>query len=98
MLVSSADVSMMRVGFLPVIPRLITERSTVRHCLNNFLIVRRQFNQETFAIWCDEGVFFSCGRYLPTRDEQVTSFFVWALSIGPVFCLDVRANFCEALA
>ncbi|KAH3722042.1 hypothetical protein DPMN_064991 [Dreissena polymorpha] len=31
------------------------------------------------------------------RTSSATSFFVWALSIGPVFCLVVRAHFCEAL-
>ena len=35
-LVSSAVVPMVRVGFLPVIPKPITERATVRHCLTNF--------------------------------------------------------------
>ncbi|KAH3751018.1 hypothetical protein DPMN_185559 [Dreissena polymorpha] len=57
MLVSSAVVPMMRVGFQPVIPRPINERATVRHCLTNFQSVQRQLNQESLAIWCDEGVF-----------------------------------------
>ncbi|KAH3803977.1 hypothetical protein DPMN_132249 [Dreissena polymorpha] len=47
----------MRVGFLPVLPRPITERATVRHCLTNFQSVRRQLNQKSLTIWCDEGVF-----------------------------------------
>ena len=57
MLVSSAVVPMMRVGFLPVIPKPITERATVIHCVTNFQSVRRQLNQESLAIWCDKGVF-----------------------------------------
>ncbi|KAH3755548.1 hypothetical protein DPMN_190244 [Dreissena polymorpha] len=57
MLVSSAVVPMMRVGFLPVIPRPITVRATVRHCLTNFQSVQRKLNQESLAIMCDEGVF-----------------------------------------
>ena len=44
-LVSSAVVPLMRVGFLPVVPRTITEHVTVRHCLTNFQSVRRQLNQ-----------------------------------------------------
>ena len=48
---------MMLVVFLPVIPKPITERANVRHCLTNFQSVRRQLNQESMAIWCDEGVF-----------------------------------------
>ena len=47
----------MRVGFLPVVPRPITERSTVRHCLTNFQSCRKQLNQATMPVWCDEGVF-----------------------------------------
>ncbi|KAH3717697.1 hypothetical protein DPMN_060492 [Dreissena polymorpha] len=57
MIVSSAVVPMMRVGFLPVIQRPITERATVRHCLTNVQSLRRVLNQESLAIWCDEGVF-----------------------------------------
>ncbi len=56
-LVSSAVVPMMRVGFLPVIPRPITQSSTVRHCLSNFQSVRQQLNQTSMMVWCDEGVF-----------------------------------------
>ena len=56
-LVSSTVVPMMRVGFLPVIPKPIIDRATVRRCLTNFQSVRRQLNQATMAIWCDEGVF-----------------------------------------
>ena len=49
-LVSSAVVPMMRVGFLLVIPRPITERATVRHCFTNFQSVRRQLSQESLAV------------------------------------------------
>src|SRR6218665_1318277 len=47
----------MRVGFLPVVPRPIIERSTARHCLTNFQSVRRQLDQPSMAVWCDEGVY-----------------------------------------
>ena len=47
----------MRVGFLPIIPKPVTEYSTVRKALINFQSVRKQMNQETLPIVCDEGVF-----------------------------------------
>ena len=69
-LVSSAVVPMMRVGFLPVIPKPITERATVRHCLANLQSVRRQLNQRSMAIWCDEGVFAPAADiYLEETDK-----------------------------
>ena len=61
---------MMRVGFLSVIPKPITERATVRHCLTNFQSVRRQLKQEYMAIWCDEGVFAPAADiYLEETDK-----------------------------
>jgi hypothetical protein len=69
-LVSSAVVPMMRVGFLPVVPRPITERATVRHCLTNLQSVRRQLSQTSMAVWCDEGVFaIACDIYLHETEQ-----------------------------
>ncbi|KAH3796631.1 hypothetical protein DPMN_150200 [Dreissena polymorpha] len=90
---------MMRVGFLPVKPRPITEPATVRHCLTSFKSVRRHLNKESLAIWCDEGVFaLAADIYL----HEMNKFSDLFLCMGPihctVFCLDVRANFCEVLA
>ena len=79
-LVSSAVVSMMRVGFLPVIPRPITESATVRHCLTNFQSVRRQLNQASMAIWCDEGVFTPAVDIYLHETEQFKDLF---LCMGP---------------
>ena len=56
-LVSSAEVPLMRVGFLPVVPEPITLRPVVRHCLTNFQSVCRQLTQDVIPIWADEGVF-----------------------------------------
>jgi len=79
-LVSSAVVPMMHVGFLPVVPRPITERATVRHCLTNFQSVRRQLSQPPMAVWCDEGVFaIACDVYLEEK-EQLKDMF---LCMGP---------------
>ena len=79
-LVSSSVVPVMRVGFLPVVPRPITERATVRHCLTNFQSVRKQLNQASKAVWCDEGVFaIACDIYLD-ETEQFKDVF---LCMGP---------------
>ena len=69
-LISSTTVPGMRVGFLPVIPRPITERATVRHCLTVFQSVRRQLNQSSLPIWCDENVFAQAADiYLHETEE-----------------------------
>ncbi len=56
-LVTTANVPLMRVGFLPVIPSPVTEYATVRQSLTNFQASQRQLNQDTMAIVSDEGVF-----------------------------------------
>lgn len=56
-LISSAIISLQRVGFLPVVPKPITERATVRHvgtCLQN---VRKQLGQRILPVWADEAVY-----------------------------------------
>ncbi|KAH3838306.1 hypothetical protein DPMN_111714 [Dreissena polymorpha] len=80
MLVSSAVVPMMHVGFLPVIPGPITERATVRHCVTYFQSMSRQFNQESLEIWCDEHVFaFASDIYL----HETNKFSGLFLCMGP---------------
>ena len=90
---------MMRVGFLPVIPKPITERATVRHCLTNFQSVRRQLNQESMAIWCDEGVFArpsSRHTWKRQKSSRICSS-AWGFSIGLAFYSGARASCFEVL-
>ena len=47
-LVSFAEVPLMRVGFIPVVPEPITLRPVVRHCLTNFQSVCRQLAHVSF--------------------------------------------------
>ena len=47
----------MRVGFLPMIPKPVTEYTTVHKALTNYQSVRRQLNQPILPIVSDEGVF-----------------------------------------
>ncbi|KAL8619946.1 hypothetical protein ACOMHN_015228 [Nucella lapillus] len=79
-LVSSAVVPMMRVGFIPVVPRPITQRATVRHCLTNFQSCRRQVNQASMAVWCDEGVFAVAADVYLHKTEQFKDLLV---CLGP---------------
>ncbi|KAH3886935.1 hypothetical protein DPMN_010948 [Dreissena polymorpha] len=79
MLVSSAVVQMMRVGFLFVIPRPITERATVRHCLTNCRS-GTQLNQESLEIWCDEGVFALAANIYLHETNKFSDLF---LCMGP---------------
>ena len=98
-LVSPAVVPMMRVGFLPVIPKPITERTTVRHGLTNFQSVRRQLNQEYMAIWCDEGVFArpsSRHTWKRQKSSRICSS-ARGFSIGLAFYSGARASCFEVL-
>ena len=56
-LVSTANVPLMCVGFIPVVPEPITLRPVVRHCLTNFQSVCKQLTQDFLPLWADEGVF-----------------------------------------
>lgn len=47
----------MRVGFLHVIPKPITDSATVYKALENFKNVRQQLGQQVLPVWCDDGVF-----------------------------------------
>ncbi len=79
-LVSLAVVLIMRVGFLPVVPKPITERATIRHCLSNFQSVCRQMNQASLAVWCDEGVFGPAADIYLHETEHFRDLF---LCLGP---------------
>ena len=56
-LVSKANVPVMRVGFLPMIPKPVTEYATVRKTLTNFQSVRQQLKQAILPVFSDEGLF-----------------------------------------
>ena len=56
-LISSSSIPLQRVGFLPVIPKPITERATVRHVGSCFQNVRKQLNQSVIPVWADEAVY-----------------------------------------
>ena len=56
-LIFSTNVPIMQAGFLPYLPHLVTEHSTVFNALHNFLKILSQLNQTALPIFCDEGVF-----------------------------------------
>ena len=56
-LLSTSNVSIMQVGFLPYLPYPVTDHSTVYTAMNNFLSVLSQLNQNSLPVVCDEGVF-----------------------------------------
>ena len=73
-LISEANVPVMRVGFLLVFPRPVTEYCTVRKSLLNFQSVCRQFKQDVMPMFSDEGVFHTAADIVmeePTQFEDL---------------------------
>ena len=48
---------MKKIGFLPVIPHLVTDCSTVYSALRNFEDVRKQLGEQSFTVISDKGVY-----------------------------------------
>ena len=63
-LVTTANVPLMRSGFLPVIPAPVTEYATARKALVNLQSVRKQLSQTVVPVFCDEGVFHMVAHIL----------------------------------
>ena len=56
-LVSRVKLTLMRVGFLPMIPEPVTNYGTVHKALCNFQSVRKQLSQDVIPVFSDQGVF-----------------------------------------
>ena len=54
-LISDSNIPIMQVGFLPFIPKLVTEHATVYTAMINFVKVLEQLDQKSMPIFCDEG-------------------------------------------
>ena len=74
-LVSKAIVPLSRVGFLPVIPKPITEDASCHQLCLNFENVRQQVNQPTLPVWCDEQVFDKVVDILLSNPEKFKHLF-----------------------
>ena len=79
-LISTSSIPLMRVGFLPVIPKPITNPATVHKALNNFENVRKQLNQAVLPIWCDDGVFSPAMDIILSEPERFKNIL---LMLGP---------------
>ena len=74
-LVPNANVPLMRVGFLPVIPSPVTEYDTVRKTLMNLQNVCTQLSQTTIPVFWDEGVFHTVADILLSEPEMFTDIY-----------------------
>ena len=58
----------MHVGFLPFIPKPVTEYSTIYTSMLNFVNVSNGLVQEALPLFCDEGPFRIANIYLQIKD------------------------------
>ena len=56
-LISDKKLPKMHVGFVPFLPKPVTEYSTVYTAMKNFTHLAETLNQEALPLFCDEGVF-----------------------------------------
>ena len=71
-LISTSKPPMRRVGFLPVIPKPVTDYATVRKSLENFQMLRRQLNpdQGVLPVFADYGVNHTVADILMAEHEK----------------------------
>ena len=55
-LIGDFNIPSIQVGFLPFIPKLVTEHATVYTAMINFVKVLEQLDQKSMPIFCDEEV------------------------------------------
>ena len=67
---SKQQLTTMQVGFIPFIPSLVTDQSTIYTAMKNFNIVLKQLEQDAVPVFCDEGIFrIALNIYLKKQDE-----------------------------
>ena len=69
-LISSANLPIMQVAFLPYLPHPVTDYSTVYTALCNFLSVLDQLKQDSLPLICDQGVFRIVAEITLQHPEQ----------------------------
>ena len=74
-MITSHDVPLMHIGFLPVIPSPVTEYAAVRKALQNFQSCRKQLNQDTLAVVSDEGVHHTVVDIITNEQETFKDIF-----------------------
>ena len=74
-LITNANVPLMCVGFLPLIPSPVTDYATVRKALRNLQNVCTQLSQTTIPVFCDEGVFHTVADILLSEPEMFTDIY-----------------------
>ena len=70
-LISESNVPIMQVGFLPFIPKPVTDYSTVYTVMLNMTKFASQLDQKILPVYCDEGVFrIVIDIYLQRRNQS----------------------------
>ena len=97
-LITDANVPLMRVGFLPIIPTPVTDYATVPKALTNFQTCCQQLSMSIMAVVSDEGVFHLVVDIVMNEPENLRICFqCWECFIMPKCSCVVQVNILLAL-
>ena len=81
-LMSDSNIPILQVGFLPFIPKPVTEHATVYTAMINFVKILKQFDQKSVPTFCDAGVYrIVVDIYTKNPRNSKHSYHVWVVSL-----------------
>ena len=70
-----SNLPLMQVGFLPFIPKPVTESAIAYAALFNFVKVALRLNQKDLPVFCDEGVFGTVAEIIIQYPDKFLTLF-----------------------
>ena len=81
-LMSDSNIPILQVGFLPFIPKPVTEHATVYTAMINFVKILKQLDQKSVPKFCDAGVYrIVVDLYIKCHRNSKHSCHVWVVSL-----------------
>ena len=81
-LMSDSNIPKLQVGFLPFIPKPVTEHATVYTAMINFVKILKQLDQKSVPKFCDAGVYrIVVDLYIKCHRNSKHSYHVWVVSL-----------------